>query len=176
VAREPKDETVDDRFARVLYDEHGAALLSYVTTITRDRQASEDIVQETVIRAWRRARQLSADGRPLRPWLMTVARNLAVDHQRHAAKRRHDTPPYGLEGIADAPTLDRALDRWQLTDAVRQLNPAHREALVEVYFRGRSVPEAAAVLGVPPGTVKSRTYYALRALKLVLEEQGWTPL
>ena len=151
-------------------------LLSYVTSITRDRHAAEDIVQETVLRAWRRAGPLAADGRPLRPWLMTVAKNLAVDHRRRAATSRNDTPRDGLEGIADAPMLDRALDRWQLADAVRQLNAAHRAVLVEVYFRGRSVAEAATILRVPPGTVKSRTYYALRALKLALEEQGWSPL
>lgn len=78
-----------------------------------------------------------------------------------------------LEGIAGAGEIDRALDAWQLADALRQLTDAHRETLVELYFRNRSVAEAAEVLGVPDGTIKSRAYYALRALKLILEEQGW---
>jgi RNA polymerase sigma-70 factor, ECF subfamily len=173
VSRKPDPGAIEDRFVRAIYDEHGAVLLSYVTTITHDRHAAEDIVQETVLRAWRRAGQLARDGRPLRPWLMTVARNLALDRQRRASTAREQSSASATEGIAGVDTLDRALDAWQLADALRQLSPDHRNALVELYFRGRSVDEAATVLGVPPGTVKSRTYYALRALKLVLEEQGW---
>ncbi len=159
---------------RALYDEHGAVLRSYVTTITHDPHAAEDIVQETVLRAWRRAGPLTRDGRPLRPWLMTVARNLALDRQRRASTAREQSSTRALEAIAEADTLDLVLDARQLADALQQLSPDHRSALVELYFRGRSVTEAATALGVPPGTVKSRTYYALRALKLILEEQGWT--
>ena len=173
VSRRRDTGAIEDRFVRAIYDEHGAVLLSYVTTITHDRQAAEDIVQETVLRAWRRAGRLASDGRPLRPWLMRVARNLAVDRHRRASTVREQTSSPALEGIAGADTIDRALDAWQLADALRQLSPDHRNALVELYFRGRSVTEAATALGVPPGTVKSRTYYALRALKLILEEQGW---
>jgi RNA polymerase sigma-70 factor (ECF subfamily) len=174
VGRNADTAAIDERFVRALYEEHGAVLLSYVTTITHDRQAAEDIVQETVLRAWRRAGRLVSDGRPLRPWLMTVARNLAVDWQRRASTTHEQSSSDALTGIAGADVLDRALDARQLAEALRQLSPDHRDALVELYFRGRSVAEAAAVLGVPPGTIKSRTYYALRALKLILEEQGWT--
>jgi RNA polymerase sigma-70 factor (ECF subfamily) len=166
-------DAVDDRFVRALYDEHGAVLVSYVTTITHDRQAAEDIVQETIVRAWRRAGRLARDGRPLRPWLMRVAHNLAIDRHRRAAASPESVGADALEGIAHAGEIDRALDAWQLADALRQLTDAHRETLVELYFRNRSVAEAAEVLGVPDGTIKSRAYYALRALKLILEEQGW---
>ena len=67
---------------------------------------------------------------------------------------------------------DRAVEGWLVAEALRRLTPAHREVLVECFYRGRSVTEAAALLGVPPGTVKSRTHYALRSLRLVLEEMG----
>jgi len=164
----------DDRFVRALYDEHGAVLTSYVAAITHDHQAAEDIVQETILRAWRRAGHLAADGRPLRPWLMRVARNLAIDRQRRATTAREQARSGQLEGIAGVESFDRELDRWQLTDALAQLSRAHREVLVELYFRGRSVAESADVLGIPPGTVKSRSYYALRALRLILEERGWS--
>ena len=70
--------------------------------------------------------------------------------------------------------VDRALDARQVTDALASLSVDHRQVLIETYYRGRSVAEAATALGVPPGTVKSRTYYALRALRLVLEERGVT--
>ena len=173
VGKKSDSSAIDERFVRAIYDEHGAVLLTYVESITHDRQAAEDIVQETILRAWRRAGALVRDGRPLRPWLMTVAHNLAVDRQRRASTVREQGSSDTLEGIAGVDTLDRALDAWQLADALRRLSPDHRDAVVELYFRGRSVNEAATALGVPPGTVKSRTYYALRALKLILEEQGW---
>jgi RNA polymerase sigma-70 factor, ECF subfamily len=173
VVRKPDTSAIDERFVRAIYDEHGPLLLEYAASITPDRQAGEDIVQETILRAWRRAGRLAKDDRPLRPWLMRVARNLAIDRQRLASTVRELSSSDALEGIAGADTLDRALDAWQLADALRRLSPDHRDALVALYFRGRSVNEAATVLGVPPGTVKSRTYYALRALKLILEEQGW---
>ncbi len=168
------DAATDDDFVRALYDEHARALLGYVMRITGERTSAEDIVQETILRAWRSAGRLAADGRPLRPWLMTVARNLAIDRQRTAAASRPHAPPGALDGIAEVDHLDRALDAWQLADALRALSAEHREVLMETYYRGRSVAEAAAILGIPPGTVKSRTYYALRTLKLVLEEGGWT--
>jgi RNA polymerase sigma-70 factor, ECF subfamily len=173
VGKKSDSSAIDERFVRAIYDEHGALLLTYVESITHDRQAGEDIVQETILRAWRRAGALVRDGRPLRPWLMTVAHNLAVDRQRRASTVREQGSSDTLDGIAGADTVDRALDAWQLADALRRLSPDHRDAVVELYFRGRSVHEAATALGVPPGTVKSRTYYALRALKLILEEQGW---
>jgi RNA polymerase sigma-70 factor (ECF subfamily) len=55
------------------------------------------------------------------------------------------------------------------------LQPEHKRVLLETYYRGKSVAEAAATLGVPAGTVKSRTFYALRALRLALEERGLAP-
>ncbi len=61
-----------------------------------------------------------------------------------------------------------------ISDALRDLSDAHREALIETYFKGRTVSEAADVLGVPAGTVRSRVFYALRSLKLSLEERGVT--
>ena len=174
VGRRRDPVATDDRFVRALYEEHSAVLTSYVAAITHDHQAAEDIVQETILRAWRRAGRLAADDRPLRPWLMRVARNLAIDRQRRAATAREQGGSGQLEGIAGVESFDRELEMWQLTDALRQLSPAHREVLVELYFRGSSVTQCADVLGIPPGTVKSRSYYALRALRLILEERGWT--
>lgn len=64
------------------------------------------------------------------------------------------------------------LESWAVAEALTSLRPDHREVLVETYFRGRSVSETAATLGIPAGTVKSRTFYALKALRLALQERG----
>lgn len=81
-----------------------------------------------------------------------------------------DTPP---EPVSDDET-DRTVEAWLIAEALGRLSPVHREVLIECFYQGRSVAEAASRLGVPPGTVKSRTHYALRSLRLVLEEMGVT--
>src|SRR3954467_7461392 len=93
------------------------------------------------------------------------------------AARRARPTEVGDTALAVVPAVDeieQALDRWLIGDALATLSPDHRAVLVETYYRGRSVAEAAATLGVPPGTIKSRTFYALRALRLSLEERGVT--
>jgi RNA polymerase sigma-70 factor, ECF subfamily len=162
----------EEELVRALHAEHGPALLGYVTRITGDPQRAEDVVQETLLRAWRKAGSLEGDSSSLRSWLFAVAHNLAIDEHRARTARREEADPE-LAEVAVAGQLDRALEASQITEALRTLSRDHREALVETYFRGRSVAEAAVVLGVPAGTVKSRTYYALRALRAALEERGW---
>ncbi|HEX2313630.1 MAG TPA: sigma-70 family RNA polymerase sigma factor [Thermomonospora sp.] len=167
--------TADEKLLRSLYAEHGGPLLGYVLRLTGgDRQHAEDVVQETLLRAWRHPEALT--GRPVRPWLFTVARNLVVDAHR---ARQSRPPETGLNEHAAVPAegddIDRALESWTVAEALAELSPSHRAVILETYYRGRSVAEAAKILGIPPGTVKSRTYYALRALKLALEERGLAP-
>jgi RNA polymerase sigma-70 factor (ECF subfamily) len=160
---------------RALYEEHAPVLLGYALRLTDgDRARAEDIVQETLVRAWRNLDRVDRDGRPLRPWLFTVAQHIAVDAHR---ARRARPPEVGDAALAVLPGMDQVeatLDRIVVTDALHALSPEHRAVIVETYYRGRSVAEAARVLGIPPGTVKSRCYYALRALKLALAERGVT--
>lgn len=167
--------SAEDAALRLLYEQHAGPLLSYALRLTGgDRGRSEDIVQETLLRAWRHPEALDPDRGPVRSWLFTVARNVAVDAHR---ARRARPSEVGDEALALVPAVDeieQALDTWLVSDALATLSPDHRAVLVETYYRGRSVAEAAAVLGVPAGTVKSRTFYALRALRLALEERGVT--
>ena len=76
------------------------------------------------------------------------------------------------EPASDGDGSDELLMTWVVADAVTHLSPEHRAVLQETYFKGRPVAEAARRLGIPEGTVKSRTHYALHALRLALEEMG----
>jgi RNA polymerase sigma-70 factor (ECF subfamily) len=155
-----------------LHDEHAAALWGFCLHLTGDRARAEDVVQETLLRAWQHPEVLDQSERSARSWLFTVARNLVIDEwrsKRHQNERPTDQVPEPGEPVDET---DALLQGWVVAEAVTQLSEEHRAVLLECYYRGRSVAEAATRLGVPAGTVKSRTHYALRALRLALEEMG----
>ena len=156
----------DEALVRALYNEHGRALLAYATRLlSNDRAAAEDVVQETLVRAWKHPEILVNEKGPVRGWLFTVARNLITDRVRARAVRPVEvsespaTPPIQLDHA------ESVVDGMVVLAALEKLSDPHREVLIELYFVGRTVTEAAGVLGVPAGTVKSRSYNALRALR-----------
>jgi RNA polymerase sigma-70 factor, ECF subfamily len=170
-----RDGETGERELRALYDAHARALLSYALRLCDgDRAMAEDLVQETLVRAWRHLDRLDPNDGPVRPWLFTVAQRLAIDAHRARLARPPETGDAALDTLPGLDRIEGALDRIIVTDALQSLSHEHRAVIVETYYRGRSVAEAAGVLGVPPGTVKSRCYYALRALKLALAERGVT--
>lgn len=165
-----------DELMRLLYREHSGPLLMFVLRLTGgDRQRAEDVVQETLLRAWRNADRLSTSGHTsLRPWLVTVARRIVIDEHRSVLARPREAYDEDLERFSEADGTDQVLRRMTITAAFKSLSPTHREILLATYFRGRTVPEAAEELGVPLGTAKSRVYYALRAMREALEEREVT--
>ena len=154
-----------DAEVRQLYARHAVALHGYVARFCPDRTSADDIVQETFIRAWRHLPQLSADGRPVRPWLFRVARNLLIDADRAARSRPATVQAESAEEGFDDTGLNQVLDRQLVADALKRLSPAHRAVLVEVFYGGDSVARAARQLGIPHGTARSRLHYALQALR-----------
>ncbi|MGF1654208.1 MAG: sigma-70 family RNA polymerase sigma factor [Actinomycetales bacterium] len=178
-AGSPDSSDPGDQLVAQLYREHGGALVGYATRLTGDRHAAEDIVQEALVRAWRHRNDLSADRGSIRSWLFTVVRNITVDRARAQARRPVEAGADVLE-VADRPAsgaveeAQHVVDQVVLRHALARLTPEHRQVLALVQLAGLSVAEAAEHLGVPPGTVKSRTYYALKALRLAYEEMGGT--
>ncbi len=170
----------DEELLRTLYSEHAGPLFHYVLRLTSgDWQWAEDVVQETLLRAWQNPAAFDPARGPARAWLCTVARRLVIDARRARAARPTETSGQDLERMAgqtaDEDQLEKALQSWAVADALAALTPDHRAVLLETYYRGRTMAEAAEVLGVPVGTVKSRTYYALKALRLALQERGIEP-
>ena len=156
-----------------LHDEHAAALWAYCLRLTgHDTTRAEDVAQETLLRAWRRISVLEDSQGSVRAWLFTVARNIVIDDWRTKRSRSEFPVAEVPEVGGDSDRTDQMLQAWVVAEAVTMLSPEHRAVLVECYYQGVSVAEAARRLGVPEGTVKSRTHYALRALRLALEEMG----
>jgi RNA polymerase sigma-70 factor (ECF subfamily) len=157
-----------EALVRSLYEEHGRSVLAYATRLTGDRAAAEDVLQETLVRAWKHADDLTGSG-SVRGWLLTVARNIVIDRARARGAR-----PTEVADVQSRPPVERdhsesVVDSMVVLAALDQVSPEHREVLVELYYRGRSMTEAAEALGIPPGTVKSRSHYALKALRAVMD-------
>jgi len=152
-----------------LYAQHGTALLAYAERFTGDRGRAEDIVQETFLRAWRHLPGLLEDERPVRSWLLRVARRLLIDAARAANAR----PTLAEDGLSTEPAVDggleQLLDQTILLGAMQRLSPVHQHIVIETFFRGTPMHLTAARLGVPAGTVRSRLHYALSQLRRQLE-------
>ena len=160
---------------RQLHDEHASALWTFCLHLTgNDRTRAEDVTQETLLRAWRNAAVLEESRGSVRSWLFTVARNIVIDEWRSKRSRKEIPTDDLAEFSGSEDRTDHLLLSWVVADALTQLSQEHRAVLLECYYRGRSVAEASRSLGIPEGTVKSRTHYALRALRLSLEELGVT--
>jgi RNA polymerase sigma-70 factor, ECF subfamily len=162
----------DERLLGELYDAHAAPVWRYVVHLTGDRAGADDVVQETLLRAWRSPRILE-DPATARAWLITVARHLVIDESRSARRRHEVLLPEAPEGEAPDAT-DALFEAMLIEAALAQLSIEHRAVIIRAYYRGLSCAVIAAELGIPEGTVKSRLHYGLRAMRLALQEQGVT--
>src|SRR6187200_1108844 len=119
----------DDELLRTLHAEHGDALFAHALRLAHgDRQRAEDLVQETLLRAWRHPEALDPARGSARAWLFTTARRLAIDAWRRREARVGevitDAPPEPGGSLDEA---DRAVEEWTIAEALGQLSPSHRE-------------------------------------------------
>lgn len=171
----PTSDLDDEVVVSEMYRVYHRPLITFVVRLTAgDRHWAEDVVQETMIRAWRSTDQLDPDAPSLMPWLATVARRIVIDDKRRKDARPRESGEGALESVPMPDEMEDLLRQVIMSEALKSLSPAHREILNETILRDRSVNDAAEILGIPVGTVKSRVYYAIRALRVALEERGVT--
>jgi RNA polymerase sigma-70 factor (ECF subfamily) len=158
-----------------LHRDHATALWAYAVRLTGDRAFAQDVVQETMLRAWREGITDETDtgATSARAWLFTVARRLVIDEAR-SARHRREVVADELPEQRTGDQVDAVFDAAMIVDALASLSPPHREVVVRAYYGRATVTEIAEDLGVPPGTVKSRMHYGMRALRLALQERGVT--
>ncbi len=167
----------DDRVLRAAYGAHGAELYRYALRRLGDDGLAQEAVQEVFVRAWRAADRYDPSVAGLRGWLFAILRNVVVDLTRRRAVR-----PATLRVVPDGEASDDAqpfdevmITSWVVEEALRRINPEQRQALVETYLRGRPYAEVSAQLAVPVGTLRSRVFYGLKALRQALDEMGVRP-
>jgi RNA polymerase sigma-70 factor, ECF subfamily len=152
-----------------LWQIHHQVLRRFALKLTLgNHYRADEVIQETLVRAWRHPEVVDGHARTIRPWLFTVARNVATDLWR--TQSRHDdiiqSHPQDRPNAVDG--IDQAMTAMEVRAALAQLTSEHRQVITEIYYLGRSVTEVADLLNIPEGTVKSRTYYGLRHLKRLL--------
>jgi RNA polymerase sigma-70 factor (ECF subfamily) len=164
-----------DAALRAAYAAHGTELYRFARRALGDVGQAEDAVQETFVRAWRASDRYDPSRSSQRTWLFAILRNVVIDQVR----ARRSRPPLAPSSDDRGGPVDRhddieaVLTAWQVDAALGALGEDHRRALVEVHWRGRPYADVAAELGVPEGTVKSRVYHGLRAMRAALEAGGW---
>jgi RNA polymerase sigma-70 factor (ECF subfamily) len=155
-------------------DRYRRPLVGFVMPLVDgDVQAAEDVVQETMLRAWQHAADLAPDRAG--SWLHTVARNIAISNYHRRRNARPPEIPLNERTLpANDDGIDRIFDSWLIAGALDNLIQEHRVVIVALFYQRRSITEVADLLGIPEGTVRSRCFYGLRALRKALEQQGIT--
>jgi RNA polymerase sigma-70 factor (ECF subfamily) len=159
----PREVLTRERDVREAYATHSGELYGFAVRSLGEVGLAEEAVQETFLRAWRAGDRVDPEIGSLRTRLFAILRDVVIDLGRARA-----VADGGVEPSFEP--LEQSLLAWQVEEAMRRIGEQYRQVLVETYYRGRPYAEVATELGVPEGTVKSRVYDGLRALKVALAE------
>jgi RNA polymerase sigma-70 factor, ECF subfamily len=160
-----------------LYHRYEGILYGLGSKLLGDAGLAEELVQETFVRLWQQAGRFDPARGTVRTFVFTIARRIAVDLWRRPSSRPFEPiPTADQRDDADEPSsadpAEEVIEALTIRDALRALTPAHRQVLELYIGQDRTQTEIAQLLGLPVGTVKTRTYYGLRAFKLALQERG----
>lgn len=147
--------------------------MAFALRLSGDRQRAEEAVQDALLRAWQHPGAVDGSSGSARAWLYTVVRNRVSDAWRHDAARPRLAGSADLATVGVSDHVERTVEAWGVAEAMSKLSESHRQILHCSFYLGLSVDETATALRIPAGTVKSRTYYALRAMRAALEEMGY---
>jgi len=163
-----------------LYERHSRLVYRLVLRIVQQAATSEEVVQDIFLQLWRNAKHYDSTRGPFAPWLLTLARNRALDHLRLKSERqrRLEEQADTLPAVFAAPDYEHELDEKRRAERVRalmaSLAPQQKKAIELAYFEGLSHSEIAATLKEPLGTVKSWIRNGLLRLKEGLQQQANT--
>jgi RNA polymerase sigma-70 factor (ECF subfamily) len=159
---------------KVLYARHNVRVYRFIMRFVGNEAIAEELVNEVFLHAWRNAGKFEGRSQ-VSTWLLAVARHEALSVLRRRSAESLD--PDAAESVEDpADNAEAIVDQIKINSILRnclaQLSPLHREIIDLVYYHGRTVGDAAAILGVAPGTVKTRMFYARQRLAELLRAQG----
>ena len=160
----------DPEAVRVVYRAYGSLVHGVAFRVLGDRGLCEEATQQTFLRAWRAAADFDAS-RELGPWLATIARRVAIDlHRRETIRTAAPLESVAADdpGLVEQPFTDSILEVWEVRRAVSRLPHEQQEVIRLQHFEGLAHEQIAGRLGVPVGTVKSRSYRAHRWLAIEL--------
>lgn len=170
----------DEGEVHAAYAAHGPELYRFLLRGLGDPGAAQDVVQETFLRAWRAADRFDPELASLRVWLFAIARNAMIDHARAAGVRPWQSnlvdPPTAeaVSGAVADPT-EQLLRGWVVEEALQRISEDHRAAIVQTHLLERPYAEVATELAIPVGTLRSRVFYGLKALRVAMDEMGVAP-
>src|SRR5580700_527891 len=166
---QPGEREAAQEYINTLYTDNGPLLLRYVIGLLNDRYLAEDVVQETMLRAWRHCAHFREEKDSVRGWLIRVAHNLAIDQIRMRRSRPAEVAEDRVQDPSVEDHADAVVTALQIRQALTRLTPGHRDVIEQIYLHGCTAREAAARLGIPVGTAFSRSFYALRILRVELD-------